>query len=784
MDYEALKEQWSDIEERDGIRLSWNTFPSSRMEASRLVVPIGALYTPLKEKSDTTLLQYEPVTCKAPCRAVLNPFCQVDMRARIWICPFCLQRNGLPPHYKDISENQIPPELHPGSTTIEYRLARPAPTPPIFVFVVDTCQEEDSLKALKDSIIMSLDLIPPHALVGLITYGTMAQVHELGYTECAKSYVFRGNKDYTGKQVQEMLGLLTAPGARPGMQQVQPQPGRPAPPPMGGAGQRFLLPVQQCEFQLTNALESLQKDPWPVANDKRSIRCTGVALSVATGLLETSFQNAGGRIMLFTGGPATEGPGMVVGPELKEQIRSHHDIDRDNIKYYKKALKFYETLAKRTAHNGHIVDIFAGCLDQVGLLEMKGLPNSTGGHMILTDSFTASMYKQSFAKIFDTDSQGNLAMGFNATLEVLTSKELKVTGLIGHAVSLNKKSSSVGETECGIGNTCSWKMCSIDPAASYGIYFEVAGQNAPAASAMTQGPQKGLIQFLTYYQHSAGQYHLRVTTVGRNICAPSGDPALAQSFDQEAAAVLMSRIAVYKAEVDDGPDVLRWVDRMLIRLCARFAEYRKDDPSSFRLEKNFTLYPQFMFHLRRSQFLQVFNNSPDETAFYRHVLNHEDVGNSLVMIQPTLDSYTFDQDGAVPVLLDSSSIQPQTILLLDSFFHILIFHGETMAEWRKAGYQEMEGYENFKEILEAPKEDARELIQDRFPLPRFIVCDAGGSQARFLLAKLNPSTTHTSAAGSGYGGGVAQTAQTIFTDDVSLQTFMDHLMKLAVSGTS
>ncbi|KAK0271653.1 GTPase-activating protein S23 [Friedmanniomyces endolithicus] len=784
MDYEALKEQWSDIEERDGIRLSWNTFPSSRMEASRLVVPIGALYTPLKEKSDTPLLQYEPVTCKPPCRAVLNPFCQVDMRARIWICPFCLQRNGLPPHYKDISENQIPPELHPGSTTIEYRLARPAPTPPIFVFVVDTCQEEDSLKALKDSIIMSLDLIPPHALVGLITYGTMAQVHELGYTECAKSYVFRGNKDYTGKQVQEMLGLLTAPGARPGMQQVQPQPGRPAPPPMGGAGQRFLLPVQQCEFQLTNALESLQKDPWPVANDKRSIRCTGVALSVATGLLETSFQNAGGRIMLFTGGPATEGPGMVVGPELKEQIRSHHDIDRDNIKYYKKALKFYETLAKRTAHNGHIVDVFAGCLDQVGLLEMKGLPNSTGGHMILTDSFTASMYKQSFAKIFDTDSQGNLAMGFNATLEVLTSKELKVTGLIGHAVSLNKKSSSVGETECGIGNTCSWKMCSIDPAASYGIYFEVAGQNAPAASAMTQGPQKGLIQFLTYYQHSAGQYHLRVTTVGRNICAPSGDPALAQSFDQEAAAVLMSRIAVYKAEVDDGPDVLRWVDRMLIRLCARFAEYRKDDPSSFRLEKNFTLYPQFMFHLRRSQFLQVFNNSPDETAFYRHVLNHEDVGNSLVMIQPTLDSYTFDQDGAVPVLLDSSSIQPQTILLLDSFFHILIFHGETMAEWRKAGYQEMDGYENFKEILEAPKEDARELIQDRFPLPRFIVCDAGGSQARFLLAKLNPSTTHTSAAGSGYGGGVAQTAQTIFTDDVSLQTFMDHLMKLAVSGTS
>ena len=768
MDYERLKDQWSDIEERDGVRLSWNMFPSTRMEASRLVVPIGVLITPLKEKPDSPLLQYEPVTCKPPCRAVLNPFAAVDIRARLWNCPFCLQRNSLPPHYKDMTAEQIPPELHSMNTTVEYQLARPAPAPPIFVYVVDTCQEEDSLKALKDTLVMSLSLLPANALVGLVTFGTMAQVHELGYTECAKSYVFRGSKEYAAKQVQEMLGLA-APGVRP---QMPPQQGR-APPPMGAAA-RFLLPVQQAEYQITNALEQMQRDPWPVANDRRALRCTGVALSVAVGLLETSFQNTGGRIMLFAGGPATEGPGMVVGPELREPIRSHHDIDRDNIKYYKKAVKFYDSLAKRTAHNGHIIDIFAGCLDQVGLLEMKGLPNSTGGHMILTDSFTASQFKQSFVRIFDKDGNDNLLMGFNASLEAITTKELKVTGLIGHAVSLNKKSSSVGETECGIGNTSSWKMCGIDPTASYGVYFEIANQGGPAqVSQQQQQPQRGMIQFLTYYQHSGGQYHLRVTTVARNLSGPAGDPALAQSFDQEAAAVLMSRIAVFKAEVDDGPDVLRWVDRMLIRLCSRFADYRKDDPSSFRLEKNFTLYPQFMFHLRRSQFLQVFNNSPDETAFYRHVLNHEYVGDSLIMIQPTLDSYSLDQEGGgQPVLLDSASIQPAHILLLDTFFQILIFHGETMAEWRKAGYQEQEGYENFKAILDQPKEDARELVQDRFPLPRFIICDAGGSQARFLLSKLNPSTTHVTGA---YGG--SQTAQTIFTDDVSLQTFMDHLMK-------
>ena len=82
-------------------------------------------------------------------------------------------------------------------------------------------------------------------------------------------------------------------------------------------------------------------------------------------------------------------------------------------------------------------------------------------------------------------------------------------------------------------------------------------------------------------------------------------------------------------------------------------------------------------------------------------------------------------------------------------------------------------------MLEAPVEDASELLSDRFPIPRYIVCDQNGSQARFLLSKLNPSTTHTSDSSYGQASG----GQMIFTDDVSLQVFMEHLKKLAVTGT-
>ena len=148
-----------------------------------------------------------------------------------------------------------------------------------------------------------------------------------------------------------------------------------------------------------------------------------------------------------------------------------------------------------------------------------------------------------------------------------------------------------------------------------------------------------------------------------------------------------------------------------------------------------------MYHLRRSQFLQVFNNSPDETTFYRHMLMREDLTQSLIMIQPILYSYSFNGPPE-PVLLDTSSIQPDRILLMDTFFQILIYHGETIAQWRALKYQDMPEYENFKQLLQAPVDDAQEILQTRFPMPRYIDTEHGGSQARFLLSKVNPSQTH------------------------------------------
>ena len=49
---------------------------------------------------------------------------------------------------------------------------------------------------------------------------------------------------------------------------------------------RFLQPVHTCDMSLTDLLGELQRDPWPISQGKRPLRSTGVALTIAVGLLE------------------------------------------------------------------------------------------------------------------------------------------------------------------------------------------------------------------------------------------------------------------------------------------------------------------------------------------------------------------------------------------------------------------------------------------------------------------------------------------------------------------
>jgi len=133
----------------------------------------------------------------------MNPYAEVDFRYKTWNCPICLNKNSFPSHYaQHISQTQLPAELMADYTTIEYILPQQtAIQKPIFLLLVDTSLPSEELAELKDSLQQSIQFIPADAHVGLITYGKMAFVHELGFSDCPRAYVFRGDKDLTPKEV-------------------------------------------------------------------------------------------------------------------------------------------------------------------------------------------------------------------------------------------------------------------------------------------------------------------------------------------------------------------------------------------------------------------------------------------------------------------------------------------------------------------------------------------------------------------------------------------------------
>ncbi|MCL7029783.1 hypothetical protein MKW94_004214 [Papaver nudicaule] len=757
-----------DAEGIDGVRMSWNVWPRSKVEASKCVIPIAASISPIWAHKDIPNLPYLPLRCKS-CSCILNPYCRVDFTVKIWICPFCYMRNQFPPHYSSISDQNVPAELYPQYTTVEYDLQNPngpgcgPPLPPVFLFVLDTCLIEEELDFVKSALKRAIGLLPEHALVGFVSFGTQVQVHELGFADLSKVYVFRGTKEITKEQILDQLGLGVSGQRGPQRGAV-----------VNAAGvSRFLLPASDCEYTLNSVLDELQTDQWPVQPGHRAIRCTGVALSVAAGLLGACLPGTGARIIALVGGPCTDGPGTIVSKELSEPVRSHKDLDKDAAPHFRKAVKFYDNLAKQLVSQGHVLDLYASALDQVGVAEMKVAVERTGGLVVLAESFGHSVFKDSFKRMFEEGEQ-SLGLSFNGNLEINCSKEIKIQGIIGPCTSLEKKGPAVSDTVIGQGNTTAWKICGLDKTTCFTVFFDVSPTDRSNPQG-TANPQLYL-QFLTSYQNPEGQLRLRVTTVTRKwVDSAVNTEELVEGFDQEAAAVIMARLTSLKMEMEEEFDATRWIDRSLIRLCSRFGDYRKDDPTSFTLNPSFSIFPQFMFNLRRSQFVQVFNNSPDETAYFRMLLNRENVKNSVVMIQPSLLSYSFNL-GAAPALLDVSSIAADKILLLDAYFSVVVFHGMTIAQWRNMGYHNQPEHQAFAQLLQAPQEEAQYIIHERFPVPRLVVCDQHGSQARFLLARLNPSATYNSA------HDVAAGSDVIFTDDVSLQVFFEHLQRLAVQS--
>ncbi|KAA6382197.1 MAG: putative Protein transport protein SEC23, partial [Streblomastix strix] len=294
-----------------------------------------------------------------------------------------------------------------------------------------------------------------------------------------------------------------------------------------------------------------------------------------------------------------------------------------------------------------------------------------------------------------------------------------------------------------------------------------------------------VIQFETRYKLPNGRQIFRVSTLDFRWATQERNFAeLVFGFDSDATSALISRLTIERALNYDPFDATKVIDRMIIRMSQHFGNFRMSQPDTFKLPPPMQRFPASMFHLRRSRFMRLFNHTPDETAFFRFALRHETTGNMMTMIEPILLSYGLERPPERKPL-DVASIQPDTVLLLDCYFRLIIQHGTSIAAWREQGLHLQEDYKHVKKVLEDPIAHAQQILSDRFPAPFVLVCDQGSSQSRYLLAQLNPSSVIKS--GDGKAAGVQHRNEgpedetMLISDDVSYESFFAHLRQIVTT---
>ncbi|ETO29109.1 hypothetical protein RFI_08015 [Reticulomyxa filosa] len=453
---------------------------------------------------------------------------------------------------------------------------------------------------------------------------------------------------------------------------------------------KYFQPLETIEQKFSEVLEDISIDKWrPLDRDHRPDRSTGVAvlIGVIRSIIKQQQQHIFYlysciyihtymyiNVMIYL---CIKGPGKVVELKYANHIRQYRDLEKGSAPLFDNAVKYYTDLGNHAVSNKHVIDLFACCLDQTGVAEQRTLVDHTGGVLVLSDTFRTSVFQESFSSLFMCNATEELSMCFDAEIKVRTSRQIKVNACLGPVTRITEKvkSNSVSNNtnEIGIGGTSKWSIGGIFPSTTFCFVFDIASNMT--ADDTTDA---AYIQFQTTYKTSYGTNVTRVTTIGvalANINKTDGFNKVCENMDNDAVTVVMARWAIHKADTEFMCPLMNWLDREIIKFCRKVSTSQKNNVESFRMPNSLVKFPEAMYYLRRSQFIHPNDYSLDESAFFKCSLMRENIVNTMAMVQPLLYCYTLEDETMTPVNveLEYSSRHSDVILLLDSFFHLVIW---------------------------------------------------------------------------------------------------------------
>lgn len=691
------------FEAKSGARLSFNNLPTSKIGSA----PIGCIYSPLKQLQDEQYCEYGPVLC-SNCNAIMNPFCEVDFVNKRWKCSICGQSSSLPSSYHRITSELLQKELIKDYSTMDYgdNQCLEDNHKKVVVFLIDLCASEKEFNELKKIVSNLLNILDNDYYVGLITFGNGVYVNQLCIDEFQRSFGFGGSRCYSTEEIQNFLDISSK-------------------------NNKIFMKKKDAINVLEMIIDSLEPDSFNVKPGKRALRCTGVALDISLSLIELLFNKCYTQILLFTSGPITKGPGSIASINISDRIRTQKD-NQNKDTMLNNSHKFFSDLSIKAVKNNAVINYVSASFEETGLSEIFDVIYSSGGFLMSCETYFDENILKSLTKYFKDcilqDSASNCIITLNLP------KFLSVCGCIGPCISTLNKTENVSKTEIGCGGTIQWKTSGIIEKNSYTFIFDINSIPIPNNTF-------SCFQIVTKYRSfKTGRIRYRVTTIPITFYNLSTNKQeIINGFDQEAAAAILAKITIYN-KTKMRSNVINELDQKLIDICHKFGDYKSKVPNTFSLQDQFKYLPEFIYYFRRSQFLTTSNITLDQYTSYIYELLYGDVASILLMIHPSLIMYSVVEQPK-PVILGLSSLNSESILLLDSYFKVLIWNGKNVVQWKNNGYQDKPEYENLKTFLEQPLADAQTILMQRFPLPYLVICNEDSSESRYLLSKCNPPIT-------------------------------------------
>ena len=117
-----------------------------------------------------------------------------------------------------------------------------------------------------------------------------------------------------------------------------------------------------------------------------------------------------------------------------------------------------------------------------------------------------------------------------------------------------------------------------------------------------------------------------------------------------------------------------------------------------------------------------------------------------------------------------SELKEDVILLLESYFNVLVWYGESAYGWKEQNLQEEPYYEYLQEFFSMPMRDASDIVYDKTPVSNFYETFKNDGKERYLKSRVNPSQPNK-----------VENDGHFVSDDAPITLFMDYLIRSVIN---